>query len=434
MTVDVATRAAGAAAPLPGALQGMRVLDFTSIVLGPLATRMLGDHGADVIKIEGITGDLTRTSGAVRNGGLSSMFLALNRNKRSIALDLKSPGGLEVARRLIATADVLVHNIRVAAVERLGLGYAAASAINPRLIYCAATGFGQDGPHRDKPAFDDIMQAASGIAGLVGQQQGEPDFMPTLIADKTAGLAVVNAVLAAIVHRERTGEGQYVEVPMFETVVDFMLAEHMGGMSFEPQTGPAGYRRVLPGGRTLLRTSDGYLAALPYTVAKWGAFFAAVGRGDVLAGLGIDTAADVNARGGELYAAMAQITPQRGTAQWMELFEALDIAATPLYSLDDLPAHPHLRAVGLFRTEQHPTQGTIRSIRPTTRFARSPQQVTRLAPELGEHSDELLAELGYGAHEIADLYRSGDAADLYRRGDATAGPTPSAGAPGAADV
>ena len=401
---------------LPGALEGMRILDFTSIVLGPLATRMLGDHGADVIKIEGITGDLTRANGTLRNGGLSSMFLAMNRNKRSIAVDLKAPEGLEVARRLIATADVMVHNIRVAAIERLGLGYAAASAINPRLVYCAATGFGQDGPHRDKPAFDDIMQAASGIAGLVGQQHGQPDFMPTLIADKTAAMAVVNAVLAAIVHRERTGQGQYVEVPMFETMVDFMLAEHMGGMSFEPQTGPAGYKRLLSGGRRLLPTCDGHMSALPYTVAQWRAFFAAVGRDDVLPGLGVATAADINAKGGQLYAAMALITPLRSTAQWLALFEKLDIASTALYSLDELPAHPHLKAVSLFSTERHPTQGDIRTVRPTTRFAGSPQKVTRLAPELGQHSDELLAELGYGHDEIADLYERGIAVSQPRSG------------------
>ena len=387
----------------------MRILDFTTIVLGPMATRMLGDHGADVIKIEGIAGDLTRTSGTVRNGGLSSLFLSMNRNKRSIAVDLKRPRGLDVARRLIATADVMVHNIRVAAIERLGLGYAAASAINPRLVYCAATGFGQDGPDRDKPAFDDIMQAASGIAGLVAQQQGQPDFMPTLIADKTAAMAVVNAVLAAIVHRERTGQGQYVEVPMFETMVDFMLAEHMGGMSFEPQTGPAGYKRLMAGGRKLLPTSDGYLAALPYTVMQWRAFFAAVGREDVLTSLGITTASHVNANTGHLYAAMAQITPLRSTAQWLELFERLDIASTALYSLDELPQHPHLQAVGLFRTEQHPTQGTIQTIRPTTRFSGAPLKVTRLAPELGQHSGELLAELGYASDEIADMVASGDA-------------------------
>lgn len=393
--------------PARGALAGMRVLDFTSIVLGPLATRMLGDHGADVIKIEAPGGDLTRANGTLRDGGLSSMFLAMNRNKRSIVVDLKTPQGVEIAQRPIASADVLVHNIRVAAIERLGLGYAAARDINPRLVYCAATGFGQDGPYRDRPAFDDIIQAASGIASLVGQQHGQPDFMPTLIADKTAAMAVVQAILAAIVHRERTGQGQYVEVPMFETVVDFLLAEHMGGLSFEPTTQPAGYRRIMSGGRRLLPTRDGHMAALPYTVEQWHLFFDAVGQPELMASMGVTTKADVNVHSGELYAAMAALTPDRSTAEWMALFGQLDIAATPTVALDALPEHPHLSAVALFQTMMHPTQGAIRTLRPTTRYSESPLGITRLAPELGQHSLELLAELGYPEAEVRVLAAQG---------------------------
>ncbi len=393
-----------------GALHGLRIVDFTTVVLGPLATRMLGDHGADVIKVEPIDGDLTRANGTVRDGGgLSSNFLAMNRNKRSIAIDLKTPQGVEVARRLIATADVMVHNIRVAGIERLGLGYAAASAINPRLIYCAATGFGQNGPYRNKPAFDDIVQAASGMTSFVQQQHGQPDFAPTLIADKTAALAVVNAVLAAIVHRERTGRGQYVEVPMFETLVDFMMAEHMGGLAFEPTKEPAGYRRLLAGGRRLLPTSDGYVVALPYTVAQWRAVFARVGRDEVMTDVGVSNRAELNAKSGRLYAALAEITPQRTTAEWMAMFEEMDIASTPMVDADKLTEHPHLKAVDLFHSEQHPTQGAIRTVRPTSRFSDSPMRVERLAPELGQHSDEVLAELGYSDEEIGGLYAQGAA-------------------------
>lgn len=400
------------AAPLdtaaPGALQGMRVLDLTTVVLGPLATRMLGDHGADVIKIEAIGGDVTRANGTLRgSGGLSSNFLAMNRNKRSIAVDLKSPEGLDVMRRLIAGADVLVHNVRVAAIERLGLGYEEARRLNPRLVYCAATGFGQDGPYRDKPAFDDIMQAAGGATSLVMQKYGVPEFMPTLMADKTAAMAVVGAVMAALVHRERTGKGQYVEVPMFETFVDFMLAEHMGGLSFVPQELPAGYMRVVAGGRRLLPTLDGHVVALPYTIDQWRLFFDSVDRPDILPSLGVFNRADVNAKAGQLYGEMARITPTRSTREWLALFERLDIASTEPYALDHLPEHPHLQQVGLFRTERHPTQGEIRVLRPTIRFSDSPMRVARLAPELGQHSSELLGELGFDPPSIADMKARG---------------------------
>lgn len=396
-----------ALSPKVGALTGFRVLDFTSIVLGPYATRILGDHGADVIKIEAISGDLTRVNGTVRNGGLSSNFLAMNRNKRSLAVDLKAPEGAEIARRLAATADVLVHNIRVAGIERLGLGYEAVRSINPHIIYCAATGFGQDGPHRERPAFDDIIQAASGVVDLATAQLGAPAFLPTLIADKTAALAVANAVLAAVVHRERTGKGQYVEVPMFETIVDFMLAEHMGGLSFEPTTEPAGYQRILLGGRRLLPTRDGFMAALPYTVEQWHLFFLAVGDGERLAREGIRDKAELNSKSGILYAAMAQATPSRTTDEWMTLFGTLDIAATPMYSFDNLPEHPHLKAVGLFEKMVHPTQGAVRTIRPTTRFTDSPMQVRTLAPELGQHSRDLLAEVGFSNAETEALLNKG---------------------------
>lgn len=390
-----------------GPLHGVRVLDLTSIVLGPLATRILGDYGADVVKLEGPSGDLTRSNGAVRASGSSSMFLALNRNKKSIAVDLKRPEGRDIAMRLVAGADVLVHNIRVAAMERLGLGYEACRAVNPRLVYVAATGFGQDGPYRDRPAFDDIMQAACGMAGLVNQQHGRPEFMPTLIADKTAGLAVAHAVLAALFHRERCGQGQYVEVPMFETMVDFTLVEHMGGASFEPPSGPAGYQRILSGGRRLLATRDGFMAALPYSVVQWRSFFQAIDRGDVMDRLQVNVAADVNAKSGLLYSEMAAAMPTRTTAEWLDLFGRLDIAATAMYSLQDLLQHPQLEDVGLFQRDHHPTQGAIVTVRPTTRMSATPLRVRQLAPDLGLHTEELLSEVGYTEAETESLIERG---------------------------
>ncbi len=236
-----------------GPLAGVRVLDLTAVVLGPLATQILGDYGADAIKLEPLEGDLMRANGVSRQRGMSSIFLALNRNKRSLAIDLKRPEGLATVRRLLPTVDVLVHNMRSAAIERLGLGYSACAALNPRLLYCVASGFGEDSPDAGKPAFDDVIQAACGLAWLIGQSSGQasgqPDYVPSLIADKTTGLALANAVLAALFERTQSGQGQYVEVPMFETMVAFTLAEHLGGLSFEPPAGPAGYARLLAGGR-----------------------------------------------------------------------------------------------------------------------------------------------------------------------------------------
>lgn len=242
-----------------GPLEGIRVLDLTSVVLGPLATQSLADLGADVIKIEGPEGDLMRANGVSRNAGMSSIYLALNRNKRSVVLDLKTPAGAAALRRLIAGADVLIHNMRVAAIERLGFGYGAVAALNPRIVYCVATGFGQDGPHRDKPAFDDIIQAACGLVSLGCVAGGRPEYVPSLIADKTTGMALANAVMAALLHRERHGSGQAVEVPMLETMASFVMAEHLAGLTFEPATGAAGYARLLQGGRRPAQTADGWI-------------------------------------------------------------------------------------------------------------------------------------------------------------------------------
>ncbi|HWA31027.1 MAG TPA: CoA transferase, partial [Rhizomicrobium sp.] len=265
----------------PGPLSGIRVLDLTSVVLGPLATQILGDYGADVVKVESPSGDMMRANGVSLHKGMSSIFLALNRNKRSLGIDLQTADGAAVLARLIPAADVLVHNMRVEAIERLGFGYDAVAKLNPRIVYCAATGFDQDGPDRGKPAFDDIIQAASGLAAIASAGREEPAYVPTLVADKTAGMAVVNAILAALFHRERTGVGQYVEVPMFETFTSFVLAEHLGGRTFEPPAGPAGYARLLTGGRKPSPTKDGHIAMLPYTAAHWIAFFKAIDRADL---------------------------------------------------------------------------------------------------------------------------------------------------------
>jgi formyl-CoA transferase len=401
--------AAGAAkAPRrSGPLAGIRVLDLTAVVLGPLATQILGDYGADVIKLEPPEGDLMRANGISRRRGMSSIFLAINRNKRSLAIDLKRPEGVAAVKRLLPTIDVLVHNMRTAAIDRLGLGHAACAALNPRLLYCVATGFGEDGPDAGKPAFDDVIQAACGLASLIGHEHGTPDYVPSLIADKTTGLALANAVLAGLFERERSGRGQYVEVPMFETMAAFTLAEHLGGRSFEPPEGPAGYPRLLAGGRKPAPTRDGHVAMLPYTGVHWDRFFRRAGRDDLAAKYGVDDRHARNARVKELYADMHAITRGFTTDALLALCRELDIPATRLYAIDELTEHPHLKAVGLFERQQHPSVGPIVAVRPTTRFARTPADLARPAPELGEHGHEVLREAGLADAEIAALVASG---------------------------
>ncbi len=385
-------------------LDGIRVIDLTAVVLGPLATMQLADFGADVIKIEPPEGDMMRANGVSRHPGMSSIYLGLNRNKRSVVLDLKTEAGRAALRRLIANADVLVHNMRVPAVERLGFGYEAVRAIHPGIVYCAATGFAQDGPDALKPAFDDIIQAASGLSSLSAESAGGPAYLPSLVADKVSGMATAQAILAALVRRLRTGQGAYVEVPMLETMAAFTLAEHMGHMVFEGDDGPAGYTRLLSGGRQVMPTADGHISLLPYTPRHWTAFFEALGRADLNARYGVDSRQALNANIRALYAEVLAMGPSRTTAEWMALCERLDIPATPVYGLMDLPSHPHLQAVGLFQTSEHPSEGTLRQIRPTTLVDGVAPPIARHAPTLGEHTAEVLQAEGFTEQEIATLW------------------------------
>ncbi len=385
-------------------LDGIRVIDLTAVVLGPLATMQLADFGADVIKIEPPEGDMMRANGVSRHPGMSSIYLGLNRNKRSVVLDLKTEAGRAALRRLIANADVLVHNMRVPAVERLGFGYEAVRAIHPGIVYCAATGFAQDGPDALKPAFDDIIQAASGLSSLSAESAGGPAYLPSLVADKVSGMATAQAILAALVRRLRTGQGAYVEVPMLETMAAFTLAEHMGHMVFEGDDGPAGYTRLLSGGRQVMPTADGHISLLPYTPRHWTAFFEALGRADLNARYGVDSRQALNANIRALYAEVLAMGPSRTTAEWMALCERLDIPATPVYGLKDLPRHPHLQAVGLFQTSEHPSEGALRQIRPTTLVDGVAPPIARHAPALGEHTAEVLRAEGFTEQEIATLW------------------------------
>jgi crotonobetainyl-CoA:carnitine CoA-transferase CaiB-like acyl-CoA transferase len=384
-----------------GPLKGIRVLDMTAVVLGPFCTQTLGDWGAEVIKIEPPTGDIVRNSGLYRNRGMASVYLGLNRNKRSLAIDLKSPEGKEVLRRLIPQTDVLVTNIRPAGMARLGFGPEECRRLNPKLVFAVATGFGQDGPHRARPAFDEIIQAASGLADIVGEESGEPCFVPSLVADKITGMALLSAVLGALLHRERSGEGQLVEVPMLETLTAFVSVEHLGGMAFDPPIGDPGYKRLRH--RKPARTKDGWITLLPYSSANWVAFFTAAGRPELIEALHLRDPVQRNANIDKVYAALREVALTRTTAEWLALCEEQDVPATAFTPIGEVPDHPHLKAVGMFEMHEHPSEGRTRLARPPTRFEKTPATIRRQAPRLGEHTAEVLGELGFAAAEIAEM-------------------------------
>jgi len=396
------------ATPRPsGPLAGVTVIDLTAVLLGPYATQILADLGADVIKIEPPEGDIARAAGVARHPGMGSLHLAINRNKRSVVLDLKQPAGAGVLRRLLEHADVMIHNMRAAAIARLGFDYEAVRAVNPRIVYCAAYGFGERGPYRDYPAYDDLIQARSGIAALEHTQSPAPHFAPTLIADKTVGLTALYAVLAALFHRERSGAGQAIEVPMFETMVAFTLTEHLGGLTFEPPLGPAGYARVLSRDRRPHRTTDGHVAILPYTTRHWREFFALAGRPELADDPRIADPTTRNRHVGELYALVAELVATRPTAFWLDACQRADIPAAPVNPLEALPGDPHLAAVGLFAATEHPSEGAIREMRPPVGFSATPTSLRRPAPRLGADTAEVLREHGYDDTAIADLARQG---------------------------
>jgi formyl-CoA transferase len=390
-----------------GPLTGIRILDLTSVVLGPLATQILGDYGAEIIKVESLEGDLMRANGVHLAPGMSSIYLTINRNKQSLALDLKSEAGKSILRQLIPRVDAVVHNMRVSAIDKLGFGYDEVVKLNPQIVYCAATGFDQDGPDKDRPAFDDIIQAACGLASVNSLGKSRPDYISTLVADKTTGMALVNAVLAALLAKARSGQGQYVEVPMLETMVAFTLVEHMGGLTRNPATQNAGYSRVLSCGRQPSPTRDVYIAMLPYTNHHWESFFRDAGEEALGKELGVTNRVTRNANIQGLYAALHKITATKTTAEWIEICDRLDIPATPIYTMEELPSHPQLQAVQLFTDEIHPDLGAIRSVRPPVKFAKTPAKVRHQARRLGQDTESILTDLGYSHTDIQSLVQQG---------------------------
>jgi crotonobetainyl-CoA:carnitine CoA-transferase CaiB-like acyl-CoA transferase len=390
-----------------GPLDGIRVIDLSTIVLGPLAAQMLGDMGADVIKVESPEGDTARTAGPEPTRGRGTLFLGSNRNKRSLVLDLKAADGRAALLELAAGCDVFLHNMRPQAVERLGLGYAAVKAARSDIVYCAAYGFRAGGRYSHKPAFDDMIQAASGFAALQGRNLGRPAYATSIIADKICALATAQAVALALFHRARTGRGQAIEVPMFETLVAFNMVEHLYGRSFEPPRGPAGYPRALSPDRRPYRTADGYIGALPYTERQWRAFLDVAGRAELAADPRFASYSARLANVDALYAELAACLAERTSAEWLEALDAAHIPCTVVNDPDDLPDDPHLAEVGFWEMREDAELGMLRMPGIPTGFSDSPGTIRRLAPRLGEHSVEVLREAGLSAARIDRLLAEG---------------------------
>jgi len=349
-----------------GPLHGVRVLDLTTVVMGPYATQILADFGADVVKVEPPEGDIMRYAQPMRSRGMGHIFLNANRNKRSIVLDLKKPAAHEAFLALARTADVLVYNIRPQAMARLKLSYEEVRAANPRIIYVGAFGYSQRGPYAAKPAYDDLIQGAAGLPWLLKEAGAEtPRYVPATMADRSVGLHVVNAVCAALYFREKTGKGQRVDVPMFESLLQSVLGEHMGGYSFEPQTGDPGYARMLAKERRPYETRDGYVCVLIYNDKQWKSFFALIGRPE----LDSDPRyANQEARSRHFdvaYALVADEMKKRTTDAWVAALEQADIPVQRMNSLADIVADPHLAAIGYFRAIEHPSEGRLISARAT---------------------------------------------------------------------
>ena len=394
---------------MSGPLQGIKVVEMTSVVLGPWACQMLADMGAEVIKIEQPRGDSNRSLGAANNPGMAALYLTCNRNKRSIVLDLRVAGAREAVLALIKDADVFIHNNRPQVMTKLGLDYADLRKVNPRIIYCGAYGYSKKGPYGKLGALDDSIQAASGIAMLNEMVLGEPRYLPTIVADKTTAITVVYGVLAALFHRERTGEGQELEVPMFETMVNWVMAEHLWGMTFDPPKGKPGYTRLMSKDRKPYKTQDGYIAVLPYLDAHWVKFCEITGYPQFIDDERFRTLADRVRNIDATNQTTALIMATRTTAEWLGVLAHSGIPHIVVNTLEDLANDPHLQATGFWQSFDHPTEGKLRLPSFPVNFGSTPASIRRPAPRLGEHTVEVLREAGLDPATIDSLTASGAA-------------------------
>ena len=387
-------------------LGGVKVLDLTTVVLGPFATQILGDFGAEVIKIENLDGDMMR---AVRPGSSDEMgagFVNCNRNKRCVAINLKTPEGKEIFYSLVKTVDAVVHNMRDKTAVKLGIGYRDLKKIKPDLVYCGAQGFGSKGPSADIPAYDDIIQAASGLAYLNSDSEGSPRYLPTIVADKVSGLQLAIGILGGLINKLRTGEGCFVESPMFEGMVAFLMAEQMAGYSYVPSTGGTGYDRLTATYRRPYPTADGFIAILPYSTKNWIDFFVMMGRPE-LADLEIvknpiKRSENINT----LYEKLYEIAPEKTTDEWCDILRDANIPHTKVNHLDDLFEDAHLKDVNLFKEYEHPTEGPMRQVRSHYSMEGVEEKQDAPTQRVGQSTDKVLLELGYSAEAISRLVKA----------------------------
>ena len=391
---------------MSGPLSGLKVLELTSVVLGPWAAQTMADMGADVIKIEAPFGDSNRQLGASRNPGMAALYLSNNRNKRSLVLDLKQESARDALLTIVKDCDVFLHNNRPQVMTKLRLEYEDIKSVNENIIYCGTYGYSKDGPYGEKGALDDSIQAASGIAALNELVLGEPRYLPTVVADKTTAITVVYSILAALFHRERTGVGQEIEVPMFETMVSFVMAEHIWGEVFEPKLGEAGYTRLMSHHRKPYKTKDGYIAVLPYMNNHWQTFCEKAEREELIED---ERFKDLSSRVKNIddtYSETGKILATKTTQEWLDIFAETKVPVIVVNSLEDLFHDPHLEAVDFWQSYEHPTEGQLKMPGFPSKFSKTPASIRKHAPKLGEHSKEILAEAGIDEETINKMVDS----------------------------
>ncbi|MGO1121087.1 CaiB/BaiF CoA transferase family protein [Rhodovibrionaceae bacterium A322] len=401
-------------------LDGVKIVDLSNMLMAPYTTQILGDMGADVIKVEAPEGDPVRGIGPLRNPGMGAIYLNVNRSKRSIVLDLKNPDGHAAVMDLIKQADILLYNRRPQVMERLGLSYETVSQANPRIIYAGMYGYGQNGPYAKKPAFDDLIQGAVAIPSLFEQADGSaPKYAPSAIVDRGVGLWAVGQINGALYHQCRTGQGQRLDMPMFEMMASFVLADHFSGRTFDPPIGPTGYPRLLSADRRPYPTKDGYVCVLVYTDIHWRAFFSALGKPEVMEQDPRYASMTTRTENiDSIYGELADLLLTRTTQEWLAFFDDADIPAMPLHTLDSLIDDPHLEEVGFFSSFEHPSEGRLNDMAVPASWSETQPEGSRHAPLLGEQSVEILQEIGYSEDKITALLASGATATPKDKGKA----------------